>query len=193
MDARNTPFANAVEQLLRKIAAEVFGEKLPDKPLVVVVAGGAAVHLYTGVRVSKDLDAEFLAKVLKPDAVVMYKDEAGEPCSVHLDRTYTNTLGLMHEDYLDRAQPSGWKVPGLDVRVLAPVDLAISKLGRWAENDRGDVKSLIDCGLLNRESLDRLANEAIDYYVGNTEPVKRNLVEALAMFPEPKGTKRNTP
>ncbi|MFK4705603.1 F420-0:gamma-glutamyl ligase-like protein [Roseateles asaccharophilus] len=190
---RDTPYAKAVEKLLNEFVAAVFGDHPPEKPLVVVVAGGAAVHLYTGARVSKDLDAEFLARVLKPDVVVAYTDSDGTERTVHLDRTYTTTLGLLHEDYLDRSGLTGWTVPGLEVRVMSPVDLAISKLARWAEHDQADVRSLIDAGLLNRDSFERLANEALSYFVGNTMPVRRSIEEALSMFPAPRAVKGAKP
>lgn len=193
MQKRNTAYANAVEQLLMKVSEDIFGGDPPDEKVVLVVAGGAAVHQYTGARVSKDLDAVFLAKVLKPDAVVVYKDETGEQRSVHLDRAYSTTLDLMHEDYLERTAPSGWAAPGFEVRILHPVDLAISKLGRWAEHDRSDVKSLIDKGLLNRDSFERMANEALSYFVGNTKPVRMNIADALKLFPDPRAGSRREP
>lgn len=52
----------------------------------------------------------------------------------------------MHEDYLDRAVTTPWSASGFKVMMLAPVDLAISKLSRWAEHDQADVRSLIDAG-----------------------------------------------
>lgn len=185
MSRRQTPYALAVEKLLQQVSLAVFSGAAPASPVVVVVAGGAAVHLYTGSRVSKDLDAEFLARMLRPNVVVAYADTDGTQRTVHLDVAYSSTLGVMHEDYLERAAPSGWTASGFDVRVLAPVDLAISKLGRWAEHDQADVRSLVDAGLLNRDSFERLANEALSYYVGKVTPVRTNLVEALAMFPPP--------
>jgi hypothetical protein len=185
MHLRDTPYARAVQALLERVSALVFDGSLPADPVSVVIAGGAAVHLYTGNRVSKDLDAEFLARILRPEAVITYSDSDGMLRTVHLDRTYSNTLGVMHEDYLDRAVPSGLCAPGFMVRILAPVDLAISKLSRWEEHDRGDVQAIIEAGLLERELFERLANEALSYYVGNLRMSFVNLEEALSMFPPP--------
>lgn len=112
----DTPFAKAIEALLRKVSDELFAGQLPEAPVPVVVAGGAAVHLYTGMRVSKDLDL-----------------------------------------------------------------------------DRADVRGLVQHGLLNLETFERLAREALSYYVGNVTPVHRNLSEALALFPEPGAVKGNGP
>jgi hypothetical protein len=185
MSLRDTPYAHAVQALLEKVSSLVFDGNLPSQPVSVVIAGGAAVHLYTGSRVSKDLDAEFLARMLKPEAVVSYADSDGTLRTVHLDRAYNNTLGFMHEDYLERATTSGLSAPGFSVQILAPVDLAISKLGRWQEHDRGDVQVLVDAGLLDRGLFERLANEALSYYVGNVRMAYINLEEALSMFPPP--------
>lgn len=62
-------YAQAIQELLPKVSQAPFGPDVPDAdaPVTVVVAGGAAVHAYTGARVSKDLDAEFLATMLRPD------------------------------------------------------------------------------------------------------------------------------
>jgi hypothetical protein len=166
---------------VHRVSQAVFGSALPPKPVPVLIAGGAAVHLYTGARVSKDLDAEFLARMLRPAVSVTYVDEAGALQSVHLDQAYSATLGLMHEDYVERSQPAPFGAPGFELRLLAPVDLAISKLARWAAHDQNDVASLAQAGLLDADELDRLANQALSYYVGNTTPVKRNIVEAVEL------------
>jgi hypothetical protein len=179
---KQTRYSEAIAELLRRVGARLFPDGTPARDVPVVLAGGAAAHLYTGARVSKDVDAEFLARVLKPDVNVLYSDDDGTERTVHLDVSYTNTLGLMHEDYLDRSLPTHIQAPGLEVRLLSPVDLAISKLGRWADHDRSDVRALVEAHLLDRGEFERLANEALSYYVGNLGPVRLNLAEALAMF-----------
>jgi hypothetical protein len=42
------------------------------------IAGGAALHLYVGARVSKDIDAAFSHRIaLPPDLKVSYRDADG--------------------------------------------------------------------------------------------------------------------
>ena len=40
------------------------GPKRPTMPVIACVAGGAALHFYTGTRVSKDIDAKVMARAL---------------------------------------------------------------------------------------------------------------------------------
>lgn len=64
------------------------------------------------------------------------------------------TLGLLHENAYDDSRPV--RIPGVDtgiieVRVLAPVDLAVTKLARFSEQDRAEIElmakaELIDAG-----------------------------------------------
>jgi hypothetical protein len=179
----NTPYAKAVADVFGRLSALVFpDEAYPASPVKAYIAGGAAVHLYTGSRVSKDVDVEFAARLLRPEVVVLYRDEAGGQQTVHLDRNYSSTLGLMHEDFDKRAAKADFDVPGFEVMLLSPVDLAISKLGRFAEHDQADIKSLIHSELVDRAEFETLAFEALSYYVGNTAPVAQNIASALRFF-----------
>lgn len=85
------------------------------------------------------------------------------------DQNYTNALGPLHEDYRERAIPmEGFEgEQPLHIFVAAGVDLAISKLGRFTENDQFDIQQLIECGRVDVGQFVTLATEAIDYAVGN--------------------------
>lgn len=176
-------FTDAIRAVLDRAATAIFGPNLPDPPIDVYLAGGAAVFLYTRSRVSKDVDAEFNARLIRPEVVVSYLDDEGVEQSLHLDRTYTNTLGVLHMDFQDRVTAAPFDVDGFSVRLLAPVDLAISKLARFAEHDVADIRSLIDAGLVDREEFDQLAHQAITYFVGDMRPVLANIQTVLAFFP----------
>ena len=43
----------------------------------------------------------------------------------------------------------------LEVRLLSPLDLAVSKIGRFGERDRGDIAALAENGLIRAEDLRR--------------------------------------
>jgi len=68
------------------------------------------------------------------------------------------------------------------VKIAAPVDLAISKLGRFAQHDQDDIQDLIDCGFIGFDEFKCLASDAISVYVGNTIPVLANLGQSLSFF-----------
>ena len=56
-----------------------------------------------------------------------------------------------------------------------PLDLAVSKISRFAEQDRADITALARRGLIGEASLRRRALEALTYYVGNLDSVKTSI------------------
>lgn len=179
-------YIEAVATLFKRI--EPLLEGVDDKllPLRVYIAGGAAAFFHAGWRTSRDIDAAFSLRVhLPPDLEESYLDRDGNPASVYLDPRYNDTLGPLHEDALQDAEPL--KLPGidrnkLDVRVLAPVDLAISKLGRFEAHDRDDIVAMARAGLLDSEAFRHRALEALDYYVGHPPAPRVNLKDALKLI-----------
>jgi hypothetical protein len=49
----------------------------------------------------------------------------------------------------------------LEVRRLSPVDLALSKIGRFEDLDRGDIATLAQDGLITERAVRRRAEEAL--------------------------------
>ena len=180
IEARDSPFADAVGRIVRRIAHSLEGEGAPVR---MVLAGGVAVHLHTGTRMSHDIDASFSHRVHLPkDMATPFDADDGTPRTVYFDYGYNNTLGLMHPDAEQDAWPvDGWDVDRevLDVRVLAPVDLAVSKLSRNAPLDRTDIDTLAEHGLIQSKALSRRGVEALDYYVGNSDWVRETLRQTV--------------
>ncbi|HET8802361.1 MAG TPA: DUF6036 family nucleotidyltransferase [Marinobacter sp.] len=90
----------------------------------------------------------------------------------------------MHEDYEDRVirLVAGSSVPNVEVYVAGAIDVAISKLGRFGERDQEDIQALLRLPQVDAEEFERLANEAIDYYVGNRRPVLGNLKVVMSDY-----------
>lgn len=170
-----TPLGQAIGNLFARALPLLDGN--PPGSLKIFIFGGCAVHLLTHARGSADIDAEIeAARVLRKDEIMAvytppegYEDSDGRDLQVYLDQNYTNALGPLHEDYRERAIPmEGFEgEQPLHIFVAAGVDLAISKLGRFTENDQSDIEQLIECGRVNVGQFVTLATEAIDYVVGN--------------------------
>lgn len=177
-----TRAAAAYFAALSKVLAELQGRlgNARVRPLKMYVGGGAALHLLTGARVSQDLDAAFSARVLLPDDIqVSYRDADGRARTLYLDRNYNDSFSLLHENAYREA--ALLKVPGVDpkvleVRVLHPVDLAVSKLGRFTDQDREDIETLARERLIDAASVRKRAEEALGAYVGDIAAV-RTLIE----------------
>jgi hypothetical protein len=172
-------YLQAFAEIVQKIAAQLAGIDRKLLPVRLYVAGGAALHLRTGARISEDIDAVFSRRVvLKDDLQVAYKGPDGRARLLYLDRNYNDTLGLMHEDaYHDseRLDLPGNDPAILEVRVLAPVDLAVSKLARFGDADREDIEILAREKLVDASSLRKRAEEALKGYVGDLAAVRTSI------------------
>ena len=153
-------------------------------PIRMYVAGGAALHFHTGERVSVDVDAVFSHRIALPDGLdIAYRDEDGTAQLLYFDRQYNDTLGLMHEDAHEDSMHlslEGVDQSVLEVRVLAPVDLAVSKLGRFSAQDRADVLALARHGLVMADALEQRALEAVGGYVGDLTRLRGHIKAAVS-------------
>jgi hypothetical protein len=163
-------------------------------PVPVYVAGGAASHIYTGARFSHDVDATLGRRLLLPrNLEVMYRGTDGKVRTLYFDRQHNDTLGLMHEDAYRDSVPID--VPGVDpkrlqVRVVTPVDLAVSKLVRFADPDREDIKALARAGLLSAEDLRERAEDALAGYIGRVSDVRISIDLACRLIEEARRPRR---
>jgi Nucleotidyltransferase of unknown function (DUF6036) len=165
-------YVAAFSQIVSRISAALAGLPPRALPVHMYVAGGAALHLYTGERVSRDIDAAFSRRVALPDNLqVAYRDSDGAARLLYFDRQYNETLGLLHEDAHDdsvRLTLAGVDAGFLEVRLLAPLDLAVTKLGRFSSQDRDDIATLARHHLISARQLRQRAEEALRGYVGDT-------------------------
>jgi len=176
----DTPFMKAVlslfDDLDKSLPASFTGE------IEATLVGGAAVHLHTGYRVSDDTEAIFSRKMLLPsDLVIHYVDAGGARKAVHLDTNYSSSIALLHPDYEQGAQ-AFVKRGRFKLKVLSPLDLAVTKIGRFLGNDADDIVALTRHGLLSADEVEERAREAIGYYIGDTTRVEYNLRDALELI-----------
>ena len=199
-DAR-PEYVAAFREIANRIAASLAG--LPKRllPIKMYVAGGAALHFYTGERVSQDIDAAFSHRVMLPENLeVSYKDADGAARLLYFDRQYSDTLALMHEDAYDDSIPlalDGVDANILDIRVLAALDLAVSKISRFSSQDRDDIALLARRKLITSARLRRRAEEAMGGYVGELTRLRgsidlacRIVADVEKTLAKPRGTSK---
>lgn len=174
----------------REVAARIAGtlRDLPKRslPVRMYIAGGAALHLYTGQRLSDDIDASFSHRIALPDDLeVSYQGADGTAQLLYLDRQYNDTLGLRHEDAYDDSRPlalEGIDPAVLDLRLLTPLDLAISKLSRFSDQDRDDILALARLELIDSAALRKRATDALSGYVGDIARVRGSIEVACRIL-----------
>jgi hypothetical protein len=189
-------YGKAFKEVLYRVQQALKGSKPSALPVRMVMAGGAAVHLLTGERVTEDIDATFSRKVIFEDEIsVAYRDPDGRARMIYLDRNYNDTLGLMHENAYEDSEEVD--IPGIDkglidVRVLSPLDLAVTKLARFADLDRHDIETLAKRGLIDSASLRKRAEQALGGYVGNLEHVRTSIDVACRLVDSATPMKRKS-
>lgn len=190
-------FLAAFRELAARIASTL--TQLPKRtlPIKMYVAGGAALHLYTGQRLSDDVDASFSHRIALPENLeVAYPGADGAAQLLYFDRQYNDTLGLMHEDAYEDSQPLELEridPAVLDVRLLSPLDLAVTKLGRFSDQDRDDIVALAKLKLIDPGGLRARAQSALAGYVGDTERVQGSIEVACRILGDlQRGAKRRS-
>lgn len=169
----------AFASLVNKIAQSLKGTPASALPIRMYVAGGAALQLHIGARVSEDIDATFSRRLmLADDLSVAYRDVDGQARVLYLDRNYNDSLGLLHENAYRDSVPvtiAGVNSKLIEVRVLNPLDLAVSKLSRFSDQDRQDIDALAREGLITAKKLRSRAEAALTGYVGNLDVVNNTI------------------
>lgn len=173
-----TALAEGLKELFKQLE-----ERLSLRsPIDVYLAGGMAVYLYTASRVTTDVDAEFGSRVFIPnDLIVDLTLEDGTRESLYFDTNYNSSFALMHEDYLDDAILLDLGVELIRLHVLSPLDLAVSKIARFADNDKEDIAELVRLGLTSSDEIEQRATQALDGYVGGLAMLRLNLRDAVAL------------
>lgn len=192
----STALGQALISMFKSVELELVGERAGPGAVKVIVFGGCAVHLYTHHRVSTDVDAEIYyanlpqglhLQTLLAEVPEQFVDEqSGRLMELNYDLQYNTSFGPIHEDYWERSLPlADFSLESpLHVHIAAPVDIAISKLGRATDQDIGDVMALLRAGFILTTELRRLALQAIDVYVGNKEPPTSVLTNILQDYLE---------
>lgn len=157
-------FINAIYKMM-----DIISERIPNDiqlPVKAYITGGCAVHFYTGSRVSDDMDLILSHNVRIPqDLSVVWLDEHQTIHQVSYDYKYNPTLGLLHEDFEDRAKLIKNIDGKFEIYLLSPIDLIITKISRYAPNDEEDIDKIIANCDINKEELLALATDTINVSV----------------------------
>jgi hypothetical protein len=174
-----TAFFDAVRKILMKVREEAARREL--KSLKAYLVGGVAIHVWTGLRSSRDVDVMY--NTPRPldfpsdleDLAVEFVDADGKRNTVFYDTRFTETLSLVHYDCDRRAHPL-LDDTIMPVYVLDPIDLALMKMSRFIARDQEDIRTLVRLGLLDDPvRIEALTREALPDYVGN----EQRLLETL--------------
>jgi hypothetical protein len=183
----DTQLARALMQYFRELETRL----QLKRPIDVHLAGGMAVHLYIGIRSTNDIHAEFGSRIVPPADLIVHVPTADDPDRyIYLDTNYNPMFSLLHEDYQIDSIPHDIGTTDLRLRILSPLDLAVSKIARFQQSDQEDIAGLIDAGLVGSSDLEKRAEEAIAAYIGNVDMIRYNLRDAVSMAKEIEARKK---
>lgn len=187
-----------LEQALRELLDRIAGQVRADQVVDAFLAGGVATYLHlqkaggtlaASARYSEDADIHFgRSLVLGELPVVAYRDRDGGERMLALDGSYTIDIGLRHPECFDDAEFLFASENGrVRLYLLSPEDLAVTKTGRFQDQDRTDIELMARAGFLERESFRKRASEALDYLATDPAMVRLNIDEAAELIAEAAG------
>lgn len=165
----------ALGEMLDRMEASLRAGGHAGPPVVMYLAGVVAVNFYCGTRYTEDVDALFSRRLVLPrDLTVNYRRRDGSEAFIYFDANYNTSFALLHKGFEERARE--WPGMGneqrlIQLRVLAPLDLAVSKIARFSEQDRADIRALAAEGHFTRDQLRAQALGAMSDFVGDKRPL----------------------
>lgn len=169
----------ALRVIVDRIEASI-PQAYAGEPVEMFIAGGIAMNYYCGSRYTEDVDASFSKRLLLnfDELRVAYVRSDGSSSFLYLDPNYNTSFALIHENFdVDAVVWSGITLEKsrLRVRVFSALDLAVSKIARFSDQDREDILSLASAGLIGDQQVRDRALEALRNFIGDDRPVRRTL------------------
>ena len=165
----------ALREMLDRMEVSLRASDYSGPAVMMYVAGGIAVNYHCGTRYTEDVDASFSRRFVLPrELTVNYRRRDGTEAFVYFDHNYNTSFALLQEGFEERSVPwAGIDDAGrlLYLRVLTPLDLAVSKLARFSEQDRAYIFALAAEGLISAGELRSHALAAMGNYIGDKRPL----------------------
>jgi hypothetical protein len=171
--------AEALSVMLDRMDQALRTADYRDEPIVMYLAGGVAVNYWCGTRYTEDVDASFSRRVILPtNLVVNYRKKDGSDAFIYFDHNYNTSFALLHERFEEDSVE--WTGLGNErrlvrLRVLSAVDLAVSNIARFSEQDQEDILALARETLFTTADLRHRATEALANYVGDLMTVRASV------------------
>ncbi|WP_200880854.1 DUF6036 family nucleotidyltransferase [Thalassotalea sp. ND16A] len=177
--------SKAIFELLSQLNSEIESKlndvKVPGA-VKAYIFGGCAVHILTNARGSNDLDVEIEATTqLDIGSVVIelndvyFNDPIEGDMQLILDDTFQiGITPVVSPDYKERAIPLCDGKQVLQVYLVNPVDIAISKLSRCAVNDVKDIVEIYKNKRFTLEEFSQACKEALEY-TATPDSLRKNI------------------
>ena len=149
-----------------------------DHELTVVAAGGTAMTLYNFKPSTIDVDFTIPAEYLSE----FHKVLDLTPHGFKVD-TWSDGMVFSQDlpgDYLEKSKPVRTKMKNIRLRVLDPLDIIVTKIGRLNEKDKEDIMTCIRKSHITKTQIINRAKQVV--YTGREENYKINLNHVTKKF-----------
>lgn len=157
-------------ELLRELDAKLGAEGLKTKVDLFILGGAAAVLAYSSPRATMDVDG-YLAQ---PRVRKLFEDWAGDGSElarkhgVYFQAANTSLMLIEEPDWFERSKEIlKGELENIRVLVISREDLILSKLSRYNDRDREDIRLLIENRSVDVKKLIAYYKSARQHYVGN--------------------------
>lgn len=170
-----------LQEHLRLLSDRVGLSQRTGTPIRAYLAGGFAVNYWTGDRMSDDVDIKWSHRIPIPPDMQIFEvpssSSNNESFIVTFDGSFNDTLGSFPPEWEAASKKIG-EFGAIELHVINPLDLAVSKVGRFQDNDKNDIKLLAELHRFTPDEFEQRCREALDYYVGNATFVVHNARDA---------------
>lgn len=139
-----------------------------SKKMIIVAVGGTAMTLLGLKPSTKDVDFCLNSK----DEKVFRKLSADSKFKVDLFKDGYIFSEQLPEDYIKKSNKIKINFVNLDLRILSPVDIIITKTARLNERDEEDISTLAKTNKIKRKELEERFEQVKESYAGNEEDYK---------------------
>ena len=146
--------------------------------ITIVAVGGTAMTLLNVKQITVDVDFTIPGEDYEEFERARNIVQPGFRIDVFRDGAVFVTI--LPEDYLKKSNPITAGLKNIDLRVLDPVDIVITKIARLDERDRQDIESCITNFQVTQKQIEERAKDM--NYSGNDKVFMNNLKIVLDIF-----------
>lgn len=134
------------------------------------------MNIYTGDKLATSIDVSYSERMMIPENLVSsIKGIDGLDSMLRFNVYHNQMLAVARMHAFRDAIAVNFGLKMIQLMVLTPVDLAVSKLGRLSETDLEDGCSLARAGLVTAVQVLARGEEAFSDYVCDTKDLQANL------------------
>lgn len=153
-------------------------DKELDKKITVVAAGGTAMTLHDAKP--STIDVDFTIPTGSYEEFKRVLDITPHGFKVDYWPNGMVFSQDLPDDYLEKSKLIKTKMKNMELRVLNPLDIIVTKIGRLNERDKEDISSCIKKFKITKAQIKRRARQVV--YVGREENYEINLNHVLKNF-----------